>query len=76
MNRLRRFWHAARKGFDLPRRLRAVRDSRADPQMPTFAVSATLFLGALLRMPSFLQLQFEGARPGWPSSGGSRLGQT
>jgi hypothetical protein len=65
MNRLRQFWHAARKVFDLPRRLRAVRDSRADPQVPTFAVSATLFLGALLRMPSFLQLQFESARPGW-----------
>jgi hypothetical protein len=65
MNRLRQFWHAARKVFDLPRRLRAVRDCRADPQVPTFAVSATLFLGALLRRPSFLQLQFESARPGW-----------
>jgi hypothetical protein len=24
-----------------------------------------ILLGALLRMPSFLQLQFESARPGW-----------
>ncbi len=65
MNRLRQFWQAARKVFDLPRRLRGVRDGRADPQVPTFAVSATLFLGALLRKPSFLQLQYESARRGW-----------
>ena len=65
MNRLRQFWHAARKVFDLPRCLRAVRDGRADPLVPAFAVSATLFLGALLRKPSFLQLQFESARRGW-----------
>ncbi|MCU0771982.1 MAG: hypothetical protein MUE94_09495 [Verrucomicrobia bacterium] len=37
----------------------------AIPQVPTFAVSATLFLGALLRKPSFLQLQYESARRGW-----------
>jgi Transposase DDE domain len=65
MNRLRQFWHAAAKVFDLPRHLRAVRDQRADPAVPTFAVSASLFLGALLRKPSFLQIQFESARPGW-----------
>ena len=65
MNRLRQFWHAAKKVFDLPRRLRGVRDGRADPQVPTFAVSATLLLGAVLRKPSFLQLQFESARRGW-----------
>jgi hypothetical protein len=65
MNRLRQFWHAAAKVFALPRRLRAVRDQRADPAVPTFAVSASLFLGALLHKPSFLQIQFESARPGW-----------
>jgi hypothetical protein len=65
MNRLRQFWHAARKVFDLPRRLHGVRDARANPQVPTCAVSATLFLGAVLRKPSFLQLQFESARRGW-----------
>ncbi len=42
-----------------------MRDRRADPPVPTFAVSATLFLGALLRKPSFLQLQYESARRGW-----------
>jgi hypothetical protein len=65
MNRLRQCWHAANKVFALARRLRGVRDGRADPSVPTFAVSATLFLGALLRKPSFLQLQFESARRGW-----------
>jgi hypothetical protein len=65
MNRLRQFWHAAAKVFDLPRRLRAVRDRRVDPTVPTFAVSATLLLGALLRKGSFLQIEFESARPGW-----------
>jgi hypothetical protein len=65
MNRLRQFWQAANKGFGLSRHLRGVRDGRADPQVPTFAVSATLFLGALLRKPSFLQLQFDSARRGW-----------
>lgn len=65
MNRLRQFWHAANKVFALHRHLRSVRDRRADPQVPTFAVNATLFLGALLRKPSFLQLQFESARRGW-----------
>jgi Transposase DDE domain len=65
MNRVRQFWCAAKKVFDLPRRLRGVRDGRSDPLVPTFAVNATLFLGALLRKPSFLQLQFESARRGW-----------
>src|SRR5688572_9933001 len=65
MNLLRQFWQAARKIFHLPDHLGAVRDSRADPSVPTFAVTATLFLGALLRKPSFLQIQFESARRGW-----------
>ena len=65
MNRLRQFWRYAAKVFDLPCRLRAVRDRRADPRVPTWAVTATLFLGALLRKPSFLQIQFESRRQGW-----------
>ena len=65
MNRLRQFWHAANKVLDLACHLRGVRDGRADPVVPSGAVSATLFLGAFLRKPSFLQLQFESARRGW-----------
>jgi len=65
VNRLRQFWHYARKVFDLPSRLRAVRDHRRDPDVPTWAVTGSLFLGALLRLPSFLQIQLESRRPGW-----------
>jgi nitroreductase len=65
MNRLRQFWHYTAKIFDLPRCLRSVRCRRSDPTVPTWAVTATLLLGALLRRPSFLQIQFESRRPGW-----------
>lgn len=65
MNRLRQFWHYANKVFDLARQLRAVRDSRCDPDIATSAVTASLFLGGLLRVGSFLQLQAETARLGW-----------
>lgn len=65
MSRIGQFWHYARKVFDLPRRLRRVRDYRTDPKVPTWAVSATLFLGALLRRPSFLQIQADSRRRGW-----------
>ena len=65
MNRLRQCWHYARKVFALPSRLAAVGDCRSWPQVPTRAVTATLWLGALLRVPSFLQLQAETSRRGW-----------
>ena len=65
MNRLRQFWHAAAKLFDLPRRLRAIRDRRTDPQISPAALTTSLFLGAVLRVPSFLQLEAETRRPGW-----------
>ena len=56
MNRLRQFWHYVEKVFDLPRRLRAVGDERWQPQIPTPVLSASLLLGAVLRVPSLLQL--------------------
>jgi len=65
VNRLRQFWRYAEKVFDLPRQLRAVRDGRSDPTIPTRAVTSSLFLGGLLRVGSFLQLQAETARVGW-----------
>lgn len=65
MNRLRQFWHATDKLFDLPRRLRAVRDRRTDPQISSAVLTTSLFLGAVLRVPSFLQLEAETRRPGW-----------
>jgi hypothetical protein len=65
MNRLRQFWHYVEKVFDLPRRLRGERDGRPQPEIPTPALSASLLLGAVLRVPSLLQLQAETARGGW-----------
>jgi hypothetical protein len=65
VNRLRQFWHAARKVFDLPRRLRAVRDRRTDPQIPASVLTTSLFLGGVMRVPSLLQLEAETRRPGW-----------
>ena len=53
------------KLLDIHRHLRAIRAERFDPDIPTAAVSATLFLGALLRIKSFLQLQAETGRLGW-----------
>jgi len=65
MNRLRQFWHYLGKVFDLPRHLRAIRDERSQPQIPTPVLTGSLLLGAVLRVPSLLQLQSETARPGW-----------
>lgn len=65
MNRLRQFWRYTQKVFALPARLRAVRDHRHQPQIPTRALSGSLFLAALLRVPSLLQLQAETQRRGW-----------
>jgi hypothetical protein len=65
VNRLGQFWHYVDKVFDLPRRLRGVRDERAYPVIPTAAVTASLFLGALLRLPSFLQMALDTRRRGW-----------
>lgn len=65
MNRLAQFWNYTRKVFDLPRSLCAVRADRSDPDIPTAAVTASLFLGALVRVCSFLQLQAHTARRGW-----------
>lgn len=65
MNLLRGLWSYGNKVFALPQRLAAVGNHRSQPQIPTRSVTATLFLGALLRVESFLQLQAETARPGW-----------
>ncbi|MGH9757675.1 MAG: transposase [Candidatus Acidiferrales bacterium] len=53
------------KVFDLPRRLRAVRDTRSQGRIPAFALTASLFLAAVLRVPSLLQLEKETARKAW-----------
>lgn len=65
MNRLRQFWHYTTKVFQLPARLRAIRDRRSQAEIPTRVFSASLLLGAVLRTPSRLQLQAHTARRGW-----------
>lgn len=72
MNFLGQFWHAVAQVFALPRRLRGLTDHRQDPQLPPPVLWTTLLLGAVLRVPSFLQLQKETTRRGmqrllaWP----------
>jgi len=72
MNRLRQFWHYTEKVFALPARLRAIGDHRRQPEIPTRVFSASLFLAALLRVPSLLQLQAETQRRGWQRLAGWR----
>lgn len=65
MNLLRGLWSYGNKVFALSQRLGRVGNHRSQPEIPTRAITSTLFLGALLRTGSFLQLQAETARPGW-----------
>jgi hypothetical protein len=65
VNLLRRLWHYADKVFGLSQRLGTVGNHRSQPQIPTRSVTFSLFLGALIRVPSLLQLQAESRRAGW-----------
>jgi hypothetical protein len=65
VNRLRQFWHYSAKVFDLPRRLARVRNRRTEARIPTRAVTATLFLGGLLRIGSRLGLEIKSRKKGW-----------
>ncbi len=65
MNFLRGFWRYSKKVFALSQRLATVSNHRCQPKIPTRSITCSLFLGALTRVSSFLQLQAETARPGW-----------
>jgi hypothetical protein len=65
LNLLAQLWRYFTKVYDLPNHLRAVRDRRVYPVIPTAPVSVTLFQGALLRVPSFHQMAKDSARAGW-----------
>jgi Transposase DDE domain len=65
VNLLRGLWGYGNKVFALPQRLAAVGNHRSQPEIPTRSLTCSLFLGALMRVASFLQLQAETARPGW-----------
>lgn len=65
MNLLRGFWSYGNKVFALSQRLATVGNHRSQPEIPTRSITCSLFLGALMRVGSFLQLQAETARSGW-----------
>ncbi|MDD2707819.1 MAG: transposase [Verrucomicrobiae bacterium] len=65
MNPIKGFWHYAKKVYGLHWRLKGVRDDRTQAKIPTEVVSATLFLGMLLRIGAFLQLEQESKRWGF-----------
>lgn len=65
MNLLRGLWRYGNKVFALSQRLTAVGNHRCQPEIPTRSLTCSLFMGALMRVESFLQLQAETARPGW-----------
>lgn len=65
MNLLAQLWRYLTKVYQLPDRLRAVRDTRVYPAIPTPSVSAVLLLGAILRVSSFRQIAADSARAGW-----------
>jgi hypothetical protein len=65
VNRLRQFWNYAAKVFGLPSLLASIGDQRPQAVIPTRALVTSLFLGALLRVGSLLQLEVETKRKGW-----------
>ena len=65
MNRLRHLWHYLERIFDLPQLLKSVGDRRQYPEIPTAALHFTLLLGALLRVPSLLDLSLKTRGLGW-----------
>jgi hypothetical protein len=65
VNRLRQLWHYACKVYDLGRRLRQTREGRVYPQIPAAPVVTSLFLGALLCLPSWLKLAKKTRKQNW-----------
>ncbi len=65
MNRLRQLWHYARKLYGLGRRLCSTGEARPYPVIPVTPVVTSLFLGALLGVPSWLKLAKRTRKPNW-----------
>lgn len=65
-------WHYLDKVFDLPQLIRNVRDTRQYPEIPTPSLHFTLVLGALLRVPSLLDLSLKTRGLGWQRLVGSK----
>jgi hypothetical protein len=65
VNRLRQFWNYVTKVFTLPSLLAAIGDERPQAIIPTRSLAVSLFLAAVLRIGSLLQLEKETTRKGW-----------
>lgn len=65
MNRLLGVLRYLTKVFDLPALVGNVRDRREYPVIPRACLHLTLVLGAILRVPSLLNLSLKTQRPGW-----------
>jgi len=65
VNGLVQFLHYAQKVFGLNGLLRGVRCRRPYPEIPTRAVVASLFMGAILRVGSYLDLAEQTKRRRW-----------
>jgi len=72
IHRLAHLWKYADKLFDILPQLKLVRDRRVDPLIPSYAVNATLLLGAILRLPSLLDIAHKTKRLGWQKLIGHR----
>jgi len=72
VNHLCQVWHYLDKVFDLPQRIKNVRDTRQYPEIPTPSLHFTLVLGALLRVPSLLDLSLKTRGLGWQRLVGSK----
>lgn len=72
IHRLAHLWKYADKLFGLLPRLKAVRDRRRDPPIPASALNATLLMGAILRLPSLLDIAGKTQRHGWQKLIGHR----
>jgi hypothetical protein len=62
---LNRFAHYLKKVFKFHRLVRRFRDRRQEPRIPTHSVVLSLFFGAVMRVPSFFQLEKETKRSHW-----------
>lgn len=62
---LNRFGHYLKKVFKFHRLVGRFSDRRQDPTIPTRSVILSLFFGAVLRVPSFFQLEQETKRVHW-----------
>lgn len=65
MSRLHQIWVYGDKVYGLAQRLRHTGEHRLYPQIPAAPVAVSLFLGALLALPSWLKVAKKTRKKGW-----------